>query len=634
MIKCRLVSIFFILLFSGNPLRANDSISKYLLFTPQTMEVEHNVIAIQLSEIQEIEDIVFESVQESTSDSWNFKPTKKGVRIHFQLDSTLKNIDAYQLKINSSLIKLTAKNQNALNYGKQTLLQLLNFSKLENKPLPVIYIEDWADFERRGYMLDISRDKVPTMESLFELIEQLADWRINELQLYTEHTFAYRSHPKVWENASPLTAHEIQELDAYCLKKGIDLVPNQNSFGHMENWLKHDEYLDLCECETDCKTIWGKRKRTALAPTNPKSFELMQELYAELLPNFTSKYANIGGDETVELGLGKSKTLSDKIGKGQVYLDFLKKLNAEIIKNGKQTQFWGDIILNHPELIKDVPKNMIALVWGYDAAYPFNKNLVRFHTANLDFYVCPGTSSWRSEIGRNHNAFINLKNAAIEGKKYGAKGYLITDWGDYGHFQPKSVSYATLILGASYAWNYSDKTLDNLEFLLNNYVFKDTTGYTAKSLLTLGNAYLKAGIPEGNANAFHLMIRRYAWTMAGQYQTKQLNEKGLLLAKQEIEKGIEELHKAKPTSDDAEIILKEVELAADLALFGIELGRERLKAKDMSTINISAQRKAQLAMTLDALIQRHKTIWLIRNREGGLSDSVEKLEDLSNYLKK
>lgn len=613
---------------------ANDSISKYLFFEPQTITIQKGSTAISQRQIGDLQDFINSSIQESSAGNWKLKTSAETIDIFFEINAEMLHYDAYTLEISKSKIHLNAKNLNALRYGKQTLLQLLEFVRLENKPLPNIIIEDWANFQKRGYMLDISRDKVPTMNSLYFLIDQLADWRINELQLYTEHTFAYRNHQKVWENASPLTAPEIQALDAYCLKKGIDLVPNQNSFGHMENWLKHDEYLDLSECETDCKTIWGSRKRTALAPTNPKSLELMQELYTELLPNFSSKYANIGGDETVELGLGKSKSLSEQIGKGQVYLNFLKKLNNEIIKNGKQTQFWGDIVLNHPELIKDIPKNMTALVWGYDATYPFDKNLAPFQEANLDFYVCPGTSSWRSEIGRNHNAFINLKNAAFEGKKYGAKGYLITDWGDYGHFQPKSVSYATLVLGASYAWNYSEKTLDNLEFRLNHYVFKDKTGYTAKSLLTLGNAYLKAGIPEGNANAFHLMIRRYAWTIKGHYQTKHLNEKGLLAAKLEIEKGIEELRKAEPNSRDAKIILKEVKQASHLALFGIHLGLERLKAKDMKTENIPKKTRQKLALELEGLIEHHTDIWVVRNREGGLSDSVSKLEDLLNYLKK
>lgn len=611
---------------------ANSDISKYLLFPPQDMSIKTDTMSIGVSQLAELETFLRQSIQESSAGEWTMGGADELITIDFFMDASLDHYDAYKLHISSSGIKLIAKNPNALHYGKQTLLHLLDYAKSEGQPLPQLEISDWADFERRGYMLDVSRDKVPTMQSLYALIDQLSDWRLNELQLYTEHTFAYRNHKVVWEHASPLTADEIQELDAYCVKKGIDLVPNQNSFGHMENWLKHDDYLDLSECETNCKTIWGSRKRTALAPTNPKSLELMQELYAELLPNFSSKYANIGGDETVELGLGKSKQLSDKIGKGQVYLDFLKKLNAEIIKNGKRTQFWGDIVLNHPELIKDIPKNMTALVWGYDATYPFDKNLAKFHEADVDFYVCPGTSSWRSEIGRNQNAFINLKNAAVEGKRYGAKGYLITDWGDYGHFQPKSVSYATLVLGASYAWNYADQTLGNLENLLNHYVFKDPTGCTAEALLTLGNAYLKAGIPDGNSNAFHLMLRRYAWTMNGQYQTKHLNEKGLLAAKEEIKKGLTLLQKAQPASTDGDIILKEVEQASHLALFGIELGLERLKATGMSTSNIPNKTKQKLAAELETLIANHKDIWVVRNREGGLRDSAGKLEDLLNYL--
>ncbi len=565
---------------------------------------------------------------------WQYNNGEETLDIDFIIDENLKHHDEYYLDIDSSEVRLMAKSTSAFQYGLQTLSHLLNYAKTENKPLPKIHIEDWADFERRGYMLDISRDKIPTMESLYALVDQLSVWRFNELQLYTEHTFAYKNHEVVWKNASPMTAEQIQSLNAYCIKKGIDLVPNQNSFGHMENWLKHDEYLTLSECETDCKTIWGDQKRTALAPTNPNSLKLMQELYTELLPNFTSPYVNIGGDETVELGLGKSKALSDKIGKGQVYLDFLKKLNDEVNKNGKLTQFWGDIVLNHPELIKDIPKNMTAMVWGYEADYPFNKNLPKFKSAGLDFYVCPGTSTWRSEIGRNHNAFLNLKNAAVQGKKYGAKGYLITDWGDYGHFQPKSVSYPSLVLGAGYAWNQSDNSIDNLEFLLNRYVFNDTTGYTAKAVLTLGNAYLKADIPEGNANAFHLMIRRFAWTMQGQYQTKELNKSGLLAAEKEIQKGLDYLRQAQPKSYDADIILKELEQASRLAMFGIHLGLARLSTTDKSTNEIIRAKKDALIQELVPIIEGHKTVWIFRNRDGGLKDSVEKLEDVLNYLKK
>ncbi|WP_238320927.1 beta-N-acetylhexosaminidase [Neotamlana nanhaiensis] len=631
--KLKFIVLFFVGLVNTF-LFANNDLEKYLLFTPQEIEVNTNMVAIYNDEVNVLKAFLNSSITEASAGKFNISTAKSDFNLCFEINANLKGFDAFQLEINTSNITLVAKNLNALRYGKQTFLRLLNYAQTKNEFVPYTKISDWANFEKRGYMLDVSRNKVPTMASIYLLIDQLEQWRINEFQLYTEHTFAYRNHKVVWENASPLTAAQIKEIDSYCQKKGIDLVPNQNSFGHMENWLKHDEYLDLCECETDCKTIWGNRKRTALAPTSPKSFALMQELYAELLPNFSSKFVNIGGDETVELGLGKSKRLSDSIGKGQVYLNFLKKLNVEVLKNGKQSQFWGDIVLNHPELIKDIPKNMTALVWGYDATYPFDKNLKKFHDANLDFYVCPGTSSWRSEIGRNHNAFLNLKNAAIEGENYGAKGYLITDWGDFGHFQPKSVSYPALVLGANYAWNYSDETVENLEFLLNQYVFSDDTGNTAKAVLTLGNAYLKANIPAGNANAYHLMLRRFRWTMKGHYQTKHLTKNGLIAAKTEIEKGLKELQLAKPQAIDGETIIKELQQASQLALFGIKLGLARLDAKNMATNKIPLKKRKQLATELTLLIEKHKTIWLLRNREGGLQDSTEKLQDLLDYLKK
>lgn len=624
----------FIFLFLTGSLIANDSFSKYLIFQPQEIQIHDDISALKPAETKELSAFLAEKTYELTAGKWTLNGNDNTIVIEFIFDANLLKHDEYHLEISESGIRIVAKNPSALKYGKQTLSHLLNYVETENVALPQMLIQDWANFEKRGYMLDISRDKVPRMISLYALVDQLSEWRINELQLYTEHTFAYSNHKVVWENASPMTADEVQRLDKYCSERGIDLVPNQNSFGHMENWLKHDEYLDLCECETNCNTIWGKRKRTALAPTNPNSLKLMQELYAELLPNFTSKYANIGGDETVELGLGKSKALSDKIGKGQVYLDFLIKLNDEVNKHGKLTQFWGDIVLNHPELIKDIPKNMTALVWGYDATYPFDKNLVEFHKAELDFYVCPGTSSWRSEIGRNHNAFINLQKAAVKGEKYGAKGYLITDWGDYGHFQPKSVSYPSLVLGASYAWNVTKKTLDNLEFLLNEYVFEDKSGYTAKAILTLGNAYVKAEIPEGNANAFHLMIRRYAWTMQGQYQTRHLNKNGLLAAESEIEKGLDYLRKAEPRSYDADIIVRELEQAAALAKFGIHLGLARLEAPGKEAKGISAGKKEELISELTRIIKGHREVWIVRNRPGGLNDSAGKLEDVLNYLKK
>ena len=269
----------------------------------------------------------------------------------------------YRLTIDSSKISLTAHDKAGLFYGVQTLRQIADYALLKGG-IPVLQIQDWPDFERRGVMLDISRDKVPQMKTLYSMIDLLASWKINEFQLYTEHTFAYKNHPEVWQNSSPMTAQEIIELERYCKERFIDLVPNQNSFGHMERWLQYDKFLPLAECPTPCLTKEGLLSRTSLSPAVPGSLALMDELYSEMLPNFSSKYLNIGCDETVELGFGRSHEMCEKKGTGKVYLNYLKELRTLASKQGKKVQFWGDIILHYPELIPDLPKDMTAMVWG------------------------------------------------------------------------------------------------------------------------------------------------------------------------------------------------------------------------------------------------------------------------------
>ena len=179
----------------------------------------------------------------------------------------------------------------------------------------------------------------------------------------------------------------------------------------------------------------------------------LRGLYDELLPNFSSQFFNVGCDETWDLGRGQSKKLCEAKGKGRVYLDFLKKIHREVSTRGKQMMFWGDIILKYPKLIRELPKNVIALNWGYEANHPFEKEAAQFAKAKIPFYVCPGTSTWQTLIGKHDNALANLRAAAKAGKKFGAIGFLNTDWGDGGHPQPLAVSWPMFVAGAALAWN-------------------------------------------------------------------------------------------------------------------------------------------------------------------------------------
>lgn len=228
----------------------------------------------------------------------------------------------YELTVTPQGIHIVASRPAGAFYAALTLAQMIesaDHSDPQGVGLRAARVRDWPDFATRGVMLDVSRDRVPTMDTLYRLLDLLAGWKINHVQLYTEHTFAYRNHPEVWAEASPFTGEEILALDAYCRERFIELVPNQNSFGHMHRWLKHERHAALAETTGWFDTPRGMRRQGpfGLCPLDPGSLDLVRGLFDELLPHFRSRLFNIGGDETIDLGQGRSKEACEQLGAGR-----------------------------------------------------------------------------------------------------------------------------------------------------------------------------------------------------------------------------------------------------------------------------------------------------------------------------
>lgn len=438
-------------------------------------------------------------------------------------------------------------------------------------------------FEHRGYMLDISRDRVPTMKTLREIVDLLARYRYNQFQLYTEHTFAYLKHSVVWEESDPLTAAEVRKLDAYCRMQGIELVANQNCFGHMERWLVHPEYNGLAKFpKGGAVTPWGTVKKfpTTLDPANPGSIELVEDLLVELMPNFTSKLVNVGCDETFEI--------SDP----EMYLGFLLKVCDIVRRNGRRPMFWGDIILKHPDLIARLPKDLIALDWGYEANHPFAKEAAAFRAAGLEFYVCPGTSSWRSLAGRVENMRANLEAAEQAGRLNGAKGYLVTDWGDEGHWQPLAASLPGLIMGGTFAASGAKAANMDLERELDSVMDAPLGGL----LLRLGTLYLRGGALKANCSElFNILLNDHGYS----------RHPGLTQA----------------VLDDISGVARGVRIAAERWTDRNDWAKEIVYMANL--IDCACHRRDEAR--LRELRDEHGRIWRLRSREGGRVDSLSKL---------
>jgi hexosaminidase len=536
----------------------------------------------------------------------------------FQSAGAPKYSGGHTLDIDARGVRIGYHDEEGLRAAVATLRQLL---REYGRHLPRLTIRDYPDFPKRGLMLDVSRGRVPRLETLFELTSHLADFKINEFQLYTEHTFAYRNYEAVWRDWGPLTGEDILKLDAHCRKLGIELVPNQNSFGHLRYWLAYPPLKKLAETSAPWPDQGGAflRHPATLAPNNPGTLPFLRELYDELLPNFTSQRFNVGCDETWDLGRGQSRALCEKKGTGRVYLDFLKKIHRETRVRKKQMLFWGDIILNYPELVKELPKDVVALNWGYEATHPFATQAAIFARSQIPFYVCPGTSTWMTLIGRHDTAFLNLQSAAVVGRQYGAAGYLNTDWGDGGHLQPLTVSYLPYLVGAAVSWCAASYDARLLLPVINRDVFEDPTGKTGEAALTLGFAHQKLKYNAPNVTPLGAVIaapppkQLELFCRDGLKYYARIAPKNVQAALSEIERQLSVLRRARPASSAAKTLGVELNLAARMAAHSCKfmLWQQSLAAGRLP----AAKRQAKRGIAeLRQLAKEFDAYWPTRNQ--------------------
>ncbi|MFA9563775.1 MAG: family 20 glycosylhydrolase, partial [Acidimicrobiales bacterium] len=343
---------------------------------------------------------------------------------------------------------------------------------------PVDLFDGEPAFARRGYMLDVSRDRVPTRATIVWLLDLLALLRFNELQLYVEHTFTYTGHDVVWRDASPLTHDDMGWIAARAADRGVQLVANMNGFGHMGRWLHHDRYRDRAECPDGAPALFGDglAEPTCLEPT-PDNAAFAVDLAREMVQAVGGRRLHIGGDEPFELGDCRSAARTAEVGRDRVYLDHLLRIMEPLIADGHEVLFWADLFRRDPTLMSDIPQGARGVVWNYeapsetswlaflpgelserlglpdDAHRGFEAHCRLFVETGTPFWIAPGTATWNTILGRNHNAAANVVDAAVVGARHGAEGYLLTDWGDNGHWQPLPVSLPSMVRAAGAAWS-------------------------------------------------------------------------------------------------------------------------------------------------------------------------------------
>lgn len=543
-------------------------------------------------------------------------------------------IDGYKLQISNRRANITVSSVTGCYYALVTLEEL---ARVYQGMIPPLEILDYPDFKVRGFMLDISRSKVPNIETIEKYIDVLSRLRYNHMELYVEgFSFEYKSMPFVNKDGNFISVEEYQQIEKYCYEHFIDLVPNQNGFGHMTEWLKLDEFKHLSNVD-GLFNIWGSnRVSSTLDPTNPESFELVKKMYGDMLPYSSSKYFNMNFDEPYELGFGKSKEVCDKTCREEVFVEFFNKLASVVKSYGKTPMLWGDVIIHKPDVINKIDQDAILIDWGYNENYPFLRNAQMLKKLKRPYLLAPGTSTWGVVTSKYYEMLWSIKNAAEAAYHNDGLGIILTDWGDFGHLQYPLYSLPGIVYAGLLSWNYqsvSHKHIkEYLDLLVKNHIIVDLVvdmamypeceehyrGYSTKLFAPIVQAELcKTELDEIDV-----------------FKTKLKNQ---LLTDYEVQNYKSYFNSLKIKIDSINELNDEQSLLKD------ELSNSLLLLDTLVDVNVflknyfNGVENEQLSQLIEnnfvKYLNSHYNLWISRNKQQGYSSSAGRIERLLYCLK-
>lgn len=542
--------------------------------------------------------------------------------LEIKQDLSVENEEEYHLIIQEDRVQIISKTEKAAFYGLVTLKQLQSEQIIETQE-----IKDKPDLEVRGLMLDISRAKVLNVSSIKKIIDLVAELKYNHLELYVEgFSYEYKNIKEALADKNYLTQEEYLEVEKYAIEKYIDFVPNQNGFGHMSDWLALDKFKELAECP-DGFEIWGsKRPPSTLDPTNPKSFELVKQMYEEMIPFTKSKYFNMNFDEPYELGHGKSKQECLKTSTEDVYIEYLEKLANVVRKYNKTPMVWGDVLVKHPDKISKLSKDIVFIDWGYNKAYDFVNHAKMLEELKVKYLLAPGTSTWSSITGRFIDMKETIENSTYASKKYHGLGILLTDWGDMGHLQYLPSSYLGFIYGAMLSW--SSGTIEDAEkylaIILNDEIL-------AKVIVELSRYHELEGEYRDYGTRLFASIM---WAEHGKRQDDKVNfflnrMKSNIISYEAVQKLHDLFIQEKNKLQNAKECLEKDEIKNAILLLETLLDiNERLHSYlDNCIVNFDEPIK-----NLEKYLENHKKLWLARNIKEGYAFSANRINWLIEML--
>ncbi len=384
------------------------------------------------------------------------------------------NEEGYRLYVSNEEIKLEGDGINGAFYGIQTLCQIF-----ENDEICCVEIEDKPKNEFRAFYQDVTRGRVPKVQTMKWLVDQLASYKINTLFIYMEHAYPFREHYGTIDLSCCITPEDIRELDKYCKENFISLIPSLATCSHLFDLLNVPQNMHLREIK-DYKpkyVFWFERQEHhTIDIENPESIEFIKSIIKQFSSNFSSEYIHICGDEPFDL-IRFGNRESRGIDVHKMYAEYLLEIIEYVKSLGKKVMLWGGSFRrDRPDLQSLIPEDALVCNHGY-AMEPPEERFMKYEGQNFRTVVCPSTSTYYRLVENVFCSRANIQNISKYGHKYGSIGMINTNWGDYGNPCSLELSMFGMVAGAQMSWDFENTLDDNFNKAINCLLYKNEKGY-------------------------------------------------------------------------------------------------------------------------------------------------------------
>lgn len=389
----------------------------------------------------------------------------------------------YVLDVDPNEILVAGKDDVGLFYGVQTLRQLVT-GDAQRAEIPGVRLRDWPSLLYRGTQVDMSRGPVPKLDYLKRIVRTIAEFKMNALFMYIEDSFRLEGQPLVGILSDTLTRQDWKDLVAYAAPYHVEIIPAPEACGHLHKILRFEEYSGLSE----------RPHGHVLAAGDPLALNFLNQMYKQMADVFPAPIYHVGCDETFELGLGRTAEAVQKRGYGEVYVENLIQVHDLVRKFNKQVMFWGDIAVQHPEMISKLPRDLIVASWEYGAHPSYGKWLKPFDGTGMKIFVCPWVGNTSLIVPDYEEAAANIGGFISDGKKAGAIGTDITVWNDDGETL-YGLNWWSIVYGAATAWEPGTPAVKDFDRKFDWAFYRNTDHRFTEALKKLShiNEVLRAG---------------------------------------------------------------------------------------------------------------------------------------------